>query len=56
MDIKYEDSIKFIYVQNDPCNRVRTDSQKHIDVEKELALKINRLSYTGPNHEIQNGK
>ena len=34
MDIKYEDLIKFINVQNEPHNKVRTDFQKYIDAEK----------------------
>ena len=34
VDIKYEDLIKFINVQNEPCNKVMTDFQKYIDDEK----------------------
>ena len=56
MDIKYEDLIKFINVQNEPHNKVRTDFQKYIDAEKELTSKIYGLSYTGLNHEIPNFK
>ena len=36
MNIKCEDLIKFINVQNEPYNKVRTDFQKYIDAEKEL--------------------
>ena len=56
MDIKYEDLIKFINVQNEPHNKVRTDFQKYIDAEKELTSKIYGLSYTGLKHEIPNFK
>ena len=56
MDIKYEDLIKFINIQNEPHNKVRTNFQKYIDAEKELTSKIYGLSYTGLNHKIPNFK
>ena len=34
IDIKYEDLIKFIDIQNEPRNKVRTDFQKYVDAEK----------------------
>ena len=56
MDIKYEDLIKFINVQNELHNKVRTYFQKYIDADKKLTSKIYGLSYTGLNHEIPNFK
>ena len=56
MDIKYEDLIKFINVQNEPHNKVKTDFQKYIDAEKELTSKVYGFSYTCLNHEIPNFK
>ncbi len=34
IDIEYEDLIKFIDIQNEPRNTVRTDFQKYIDAKK----------------------
>ncbi len=56
VDIKYKGLIKFINVQNEPCNKVRTDFQKYIGAEKGLTSKIYGLSYTCLNHEIPNVK